>query len=145
MKYAKLTAIYFPLLIAIVFININIFESNENTLEIPIGESYEEIKLENVDYTTATFSIDGKNVEMIPMNVYLLENSNVKSFSKEAGFRLNEIKDNSVEITYSIQYENVLLIVLINSLIISLFSTLLFYFVKLRNLSINWQVFLFVL
>lgn len=137
MKYAKLTAIYFPLLIVIVFININIFESNENTLEIPIGESYEEIKLENVDYTTATFSIDGKNVEMIPMNVYLLENDNIKSFSKEAGFRLNEIKDNSVEITYSIQYENVLLIVLINSLIISLFSTLLFYFVKLRNLSIN--------
>lgn len=137
MKYAKLTAIYFPLLIVVVFININIFESNEKTLEIPIGESYKEIKLENVDYTTATFSIDGKNVEMIPMNVYLLENDNIKSFSKEAGFRLNEIKDNSVEITYSIQYENVLLIVLINSLIISLFSTLLFYFVKLRNLSIN--------
>lgn len=137
MKYAKLTAIYFPLLIVVVFININIFESNEKTLEIPIGESYKEIKLESVDYTTATFSIDGKNVEMTPMNVYLLENGNIKSFSKEAGFRLNEIKDNSVEITYSIQYENVLLIVLINSLIISLFSTLLFYFVKLRNLSIN--------
>lgn len=133
MKYAKLTAIYFPLLIVVVFININIFESHENTLEIPIGESYEEIKLENVDYTTATFSIDGKNVEMIPMNVYLLENGNIKSFSKEAGFRLNEIKDNSVEITYSIQYENTFLITIIYSIIISLLTMLSFCVFKLRK------------
>lgn len=133
MKYAKLTAIYFPLLIVVVFININIFESNETTLEIPIGESYEEIKLENVDYTTATFSIDGKNVEMIPMNVYLLENDNIKSFSKEAGFRLNEIKDDSVEITYSIQYENTFLITIVYSTIISLLTMLSFCVFKLRK------------